>query len=486
MRKKQKKQSQNGNPNTPSKKYSEQPLRVLRGIWILGIALIAVWLIKIMIADSASLRANGYNPRVQQTEERFIRGALRDSAGRVLAETVTEEDTVRRGYPYGEACAHVTGYTGMGKTGLELAANEWLLQPAGFEEKWQQWFGGDKIRGCDVVTTLDAELQAYIYGLLNGYRGAVVVSDPSTGKVRALVSSPSFRPETVEADWDRISQDEASPLYARATQGLYPPGSTFKIVTALALYRTAADSFAYRYTCTGQIELGGSQLRCSHGLIHGDQCIREAFANSCNCFFAGLGVKLGGARLQQTADSLHIGRTFSFDLPQSTSSVRLDASPTEAMIAETAMGQGETLMTPLQLNMISSAIANQGIVYEPYLMDRVIDKNGHTVKKFLPQWYGALMTPEEAAYLEELMEGVVTIGTAPSLADARWQVYGKTGTAQVGEGIEDHSWFTGYARLGDRTVALTVLIENGGEHKKAVPVARKILEYLSEAGAMLE
>jgi peptidoglycan glycosyltransferase len=270
-------------------------------------------------------------------------------------------------------------------------------------------------------------------------------------------------------------------LYARATQGLYPPGSTFKILTALAYYRSTKDPYAYEFTCTGSVTIGNSILHCSHGLVHGTQTIREAFAKSCNCFFAELGVSLGGERLQETAESVHLTETFSFDLPQSTSSVTLNASSTPNMLAETAMGQGETVITPFQLNMLTAAIANQGVLYQPYLIDRVIDSDGNVAKKFYPTWYGSLMTTEEAAYLEDLMAGVITIGTAPSLADDRWQVWGKTGTAQVGEDIQDHSWFTGFADIGDQPrIAVTVLIENAGDTMRAVPITRKVLEYFAQ------
>lgn len=467
----------NQSKNSASKSPSDASLQILKLIFALLMGLVAVQLIRITVADSGALRANGYNPRLEETEARFIRGSLLDSRGNALAFTQTEDGKEKRIYPYGEACAHVTGYIGLGKTGMEKAANSWLLQPAGLGETLKQWVSQEKILGCDAVLTLDAELQQYIYEQLKGYKGAVVVSEPTTGKILALVSSPSYDPETLVQNWDQIREDPDSPLYARATQGLYPPGSTFKIVTALSLYRTAEDPFEYQYICKGSLQLGDTVLDCVHRKAHGTVNVRQAFARSCNGFFAGLGVRLGEAQFRKTSSSLHLEEPFAFELPQSTCSVLPEGEISEALLGESAIGQGQTLMTPFQMNMLTAAIANQGTLYNPYLLDRVQDKNGKTVKKFLPEWYGQLMTVEEAAYLEELMGEVTASGTAQALSDERWQVWGKTGTAQVGDG-DDHSWFTGYAKKGSgRSIAVTVLIENGGTKMQAVPLTRKILEY---------
>ena len=440
--------------------------------------LACLWIGKILIWDAPSLQVNAYNPRVAETEKQYIRGALLDCYGNKLAYTRVTESGEERVYPYGESCAHVTGYIGKGKTGLELAANSWLLKTAGPWESLKSWLRQEKYQGCDVVTTIDAELQQYIYEQMEGYKGAVVVSEPSTGKILALVSAPSYDPATVIDNWESISQDADSPLYARATQGLYPPGSTFKIITALALYREQKDYFAYQHTCSGSILIGESSLPCYHGSAHGNLTVTQAFARSCNTFFAGLGVALGADALAETAERLHINETFSFALTQSASSVVLSDEDTQIMVGETAIGQGKTLMTPFQLNMLTAAIANEGVLYNPYLMDSVCDQQGQVLEKFLPKWYGTLMSAAEAMYLKDLMAEVTKNGTAAELSGKAPKVWGKTGTAQVGDGKEDHSWFTGFAENEEgKKIAVTVLVENGGTAKRATPLAGKILEY---------
>ena len=445
---------------------------------LLALSLIA-WMGRLMIVEREEISSNAYNPRLNDEEQTVLRGAILAANGETLAYSEIQEDgSQRRIYPYGETVAHVTGYVGHGKAGLEEAMNMQLLEAPDLLDTLKSWANEEAVSGSSVVTTIDLDLQQFIYERLDGYKGAVVITEPSTGKVKALVSTPSYDPEDIIDNWDNIAANEDSPLYARATQGLYPPGSTFKILTALTMYREMPDYEEYSYDCWGALSIGDELLHCAGEYAHGYMGLQDGFAYSCNGFFAGAGVEMGGDALRETADYVHMGDSFDFELPQSVSSVVVCSDDSDGLIAQTAIGQGETQMTPFMLNMLTCSISNEGILYTPYLVDRITDVKGNQIEKNLPKLWGTLMKPDEAEYLEELMAGVTEYGTACGLWYEACDVYGKTGTAQV-DGGEDHSWFTGYTKVdGKADLAITVLIENGGSDKKAVPLAQEILTFI--------
>lgn len=470
---------------TPSEKSKRQhdhkkTFQVIKWIFVVMVLSLVVWMGKIMVKDQPSIKANEYNPANQTVEAQVTRGSILGRNGEELAYTETEEDgTERRVYPYGECLAHVVGYTGRGNAGLEAVENTTLTTAPSLLNQLESWANDTKVQGQSIKTTIDPDLQQYCYSLLGGYQGAVVITDPTTGQTLAEVSAPSFDPSMLVDNWESISERSDSPLYARATQGLYAPGSTFKIVTALAMYRNMPDYQDYYYTCNGVLELSNTTIACSGGEAHGTVGITDAFAYSCNGFFGSAGVKMGASALRQTADYLNVGNDFGYELPQSTSQVVVKDNDSEGMVAQTAIGQGETLMTPFALNQLTCAIANGGALYTPYLVDSVTDGNGAVVKQNLPKLWGTIMKPDEAAFEENLMAGVVQYGTAAydGLASDSYTVYGKTGTAQV-EGQEDNSWFTCYTKVdGQPDLAVTVLVENAGDQVRAASLTAQILSY---------
>ncbi len=462
-----------------TKRMEGHTFRVIKGIFLFLSILLIVWIGKLIVFDSNTISVNAYNPRLAKLEEGYIRGSILDAGGNVLAYTqVNEAGEKTRVYPYGKVFAHVTGYSAKTKTGLELAMNTELLSASSWLDTLRSSVRDTPVQGCDVVTTLQAELQEKAYALLGDHSGAVVVSEPSTGKILALVSTPAYDPNTVFSQWEEISQDESAPLFPRATQGKYAPGSTFKIITSLALYRTDSSWQDYRYTCEGETVLGNTTLPCFDHKVHGEESIADAFANSCNTFYANLGLHIGAKSLRSCADSLLFNSDIEFILPIARSSFPLSEDDTVEMVGETSIGQGKTMVSPFHMNLITNAIANEGMLYEPYMVDRVVTKEGNQISKNLPKLYGALLEPQEAAYLEEMMAGVIARGTATSLQNSYCQVYGKTGTAQVGEGEEAHSWFTGYTKTnGSVDIAVTVVVEHGAESKRAVPLVKELLEY---------
>ncbi len=454
---------------------------MIKRLYIALSALMILFLCKTLLLDGASIRINAYNPRLVTAENNYIRGSIYDATGRTLAYTeVADDGTKTRVYPYKEIYAHVTGYSLRTKTCLELALNEKLLSSDHIADQLKFLFGGSPIQGNSAVLTIDGDLQEKAYALMNGHRGAVIVSEPKTGKILTLVSTPSFDPNTVSEDWDALVEREDSPLYSRAMQGQYPPGSTFKIITSLAAYRSG-NLRDFMYECNGTTPLGETMLPCYGQTAHGLQKIDDAFANSCNTYFANLGLKVGGDAIRKSAESLYLNQRVDFILPQSVSKVVVTDEDGVQMVGETAIGQGKNEITPFSMNLIAQIVANEGMLYKPYILDHMISAKEETVEKTLPSLYNAkVLSQEEALFLKDLMAGVVERGTAYSLSSLPCKVYGKTGTAQVagGDSIEPHSWFTGFTETenGD-DIAVTVLVENASESYPAVPIVYDLLSY---------
>ena len=465
-------------PAPAASQKTQKTFTVIQWIFVLLTFALIGWMVKIVVSDTEEIEANEYNPVVEEAKVNIIRGSIVDVNGEILAYTeINEDGSETRRYPFGESLAHVVGYTGRGDTGLEAELQNELLKSS-LLDQMTSWANEEKVRGNAVKLTIDAALQQYIYEQMDGYRGAVIITDPSTGAVKVLVSSPSYDPETLIDHWEVIAERSDSPLYARATQGLYAPGSTFKIITALAMYRNMADYLSYSYACDGTLEAGESTIACAGGEVHGTLTIPDAFAESCNGFFGSAGIRMGKDALEQAASYVKLGADFGFILPQSVSSLGLDTYESDGMIAQTAIGQGKVTLTPFYLNMLTCSIANGGVLYAPYLVDSYYSASGSLLGQNEPRLWGSLMGSTEAAFLQSLMQGVVERGTGTELQSDFYTVYGKTGTAQV-EGDQDHSWFTGFVVVdGKVQCAITVLIENGGREKRAIPLVKDILDHL--------
>ena len=308
--------------------------------------------------------------------------------GKVLAETVVDAaGNETRKYPYGNMYAHVVGFSTNGKSGIESNMNFNLLRSHSFVlERMFNEIKDEKSMGDNVVTTLDSTLQEAAYQALGNYDGAVVVMEPSTGKVLAMVSKPDFDPNTIAADWDSIISEDNnnSVLLNRATQGLYPPGSTFKIITTLEYIRENPDYENYSYSCNGSITENDFTIHCYNNAVHGTQDLKQSFANSCNSSYANIGLSLDTDSLSDLCSDLMFDKTLPGNFETSKSQFKLTDESPESMKMQTAIGQGETLVTPLHMLLITSAIANDGILMKPYVVDHTENENGIEVKKYEP------------------------------------------------------------------------------------------------------
>ena len=434
------------------------------------------------ITHQQELINNSYNGRQEIFAAQNTRGSIFAAGGQVLAETQTDADgNERRVYPYDNLFAHAVGYATNGRFGVEAAANYYLINSnARLSDKVASDVAGSKYPGDSVVTTLDVGLQEVAAKSLGVYKGAIIVSEPSTGRILAMVSKPDFNPNEIDTLWDGLIQDkESTVLLNRVTQGLYPPGSTFKIVTALEYIRENPDSYGqYSYQCNGRYSSGQDTINCYHGSVHGHEDFTRSFAKSCNASFANIGMKLDRTRWGQTLDGLLFNQELPVTFAYNKSKLVVDADTSDSDILQASIGQGTTQITPLHLNMITCAIANGGTVMKPYLVDHVKNNEGTVIKQFSPDSYKELLTQTEAAALTELMTAVVESGTGTKLAGLTYTAAGKTGSAEFNNVKTDsHAWFTGFAPAQEPEVCVTIIIEgagSGGDY--AVPIAKRIFD----------
>ena len=430
---------------------------------------------------------NPYNTRQENFEQKVIRGQILASGDEVLAETITDsEGNDTRRYPYGSIFAHVVGYSTHGKTGIESQANFDLLRSnAFFLENAGNEIQGEKSIGDNVVTTLNYELQLRAYDALGSYDGAVVVMEPATGKILAMVSKPDFDPNTIAEDWDTLTAEgnTDAALLNRATQGLYPPGSTFKIVTTLEYLREHGSDSDYSYSCNGSYTVGKTTIHCHNHKSHGTQTLKQAFTNSCNAAYSSMGLELDINKFGKLCDSLLCNTSLPTKFESSKSSFVLQSTDGDASIMSTAIGQGKTLVTPFHMALLASAIANDGVLMQPYVIDHTENYQGQVQEKYEPEEYGRLVSVENAAVLQDYMSSVVENGTGQKLKGQNYEAAGKTGSAEFSTGSNSaHSWFVGYAHQeGKEDIAVAVLVEDSGIGSEyAVPIAKEIFDSYYE------
>lgn len=423
-------------------------------------------------------------------ERTVLRGSIYDRNGETLSYSQFEGDVQKRYYPYLNMYSHVIGYNldAGNKSRIEKNFNTYLYgdsMMSGILNMAEKYIEGKKI-GNNLTLTIDHRLQKKAYELLGNRKGAVVVSNPKTGEIYALVSKPDFDPssESLNKNWEKLSTDDKnSPFLTRATQGLYPPGSTYKIVTAAALIESGNGDF--KVFDDGEKEIGGTVVKNSGDKNPNKELdLKEAFKISSNVYFVTAGAEVLKNNLtKEFAEKFLIGKEIDFDIDVSKSIFSDDLTITES--AMSAMGQGQhQLLTPLNINLITSAIANGGKIQKPYIVQSVNAQNGAPIEKFGSQIIATPIKKETADILKDFMKAVVNEdgGTGHG---ARWgftfndiTICGKTGTAETKD-AKDHALFTGFAPYEDPEIVVTVIIENGGfGGSVAAPVAGNILnEY---------
>ncbi len=423
-----------------------------------------------------------YNRKRQEIlAERVVRGEIKSSDGEVLAYTSVDDDgNETREYPYKNMFAHVVGYSKNGGSGLEAYNNVRLLRSnIFFGSRLVNDLNETKNPGDTIVSTLDYKIQKTAYEAMGDYEGAVIVMDTDTGKILSMVSKPDFNPENIESMWESLTSEDSKEtvLLNRATQGLYPPGSTFKIITALEFMRENSDYNSYSYNCTGKYTNGEDTINCYHSTVHGEVDLKSSFSHSCNASFVNIGMQLNRKKLKNLCNDFLINHDITIGVASKASRYTANKDTSNYKMMQTVIGQGDTVVTPLQMAMIADAIANKGKMMQPYLVDHIESDTGNVIKKFNSKVIAQPLSEEESIEMTKLMEAVVDEGTATKLDTDAYNVAGKTGSAEFGnEKGHSHAWFVGFT-TGDDSIVVCVMLEDAGSGgASAAPVAKKIFD----------
>jgi peptidoglycan glycosyltransferase len=471
---------------------------------ILALCAVQLLRVQVVMSDDIARRAGldpatgdvVSNPLLANAALATARGTIFDRDSRPLATTTLAEGVARRVYPE-PAAAEVTGYFSpllYGASGLEAAWDDELSGRAGGNPLLRAMddLRGLPPRGSDLALTLDLDLQRQARAALGDRPGAAVLLEVETGAVLALASAPSFDPnrlvavreadrDPAQAAWGALTADPHAPLVQRATSGLYPPGSTFKTVTAAAALDRGLAGPDTVYEDAGDLTIAGHTLIEANRPDPGrtEWTVREAFAWSLNVVFAQIGLLLGGEALAEAARGWGWESTIPFDLPTAASEVFTMSGFLDdpVAVAETAFGQGELLVTPLQMALVAAGVANEGEIMRPYLVASLTVPDGERVAETRPRTWRRGAGPEAARQTAAMMVGAVESGALGQAYVPGFTIGGKTGTAETA-GELPHAWFIGFIGApgeAPRYVVAVVLENAGGGGQVALPIGRDLL-----------
>ena len=440
------------------------------------------------------LRENPKNRRQLLEDQRVHRGLIRAGDRLVLARSRKQpDDTYVRRYPQGGLFSHAVGYNFVreGNAGLERYYDDDLSGRNNVLGSLLDRLSGNQRQGNNLITSLNPSAQRIALQQLGGRNGAVVALNPRTGAIEVMASDPGYDPNSVQrpSAFRRLNQDADAPLLNRTTQAGYPPGSTFKVVTAIAALESG------RYTPQTPVSgrngklIGGVPLNNDAGESFGDIPLTDALTHSVNTVFGEVGEKLGKRTMKTTMDKLGFGRKVPVDLPldeRAASGERLKGriiSPTSRFVdvGRMAIGQDKLTVTPLQMAMVAAAVANHGTLMRPHIGSRIVDPDGRTVRRITPEVYSHAMSPKTASEVGAMMAQVVREGTGTAAALQGIDVAGKTGTAEVGRPCGPNQlWFIAFAPVRNPRVAVAATVEcgTGVGGTVAAPIAKAVMQEL--------
>lgn len=462
-----------------------------------ALALMSTW-VQVLAADT--YRLDPRNARFNLAQSGKERGIIVSVDGVVLARSDPDPATTGafvRVYPEGASFAHVVGYSSLlfGDQAIERAYSSDLRsrRDLTISDLLSVVLGQD-LRPLNLQLTIDAGLQRTAFQALGGQPGAVVAIRPGTGEILAMVSVPAYDPNLLlgtEAakQWQALLDDPSRPLSDRATRELYPPGSTFKTVVAAAAIENGIAFPETELADPAEFPLPGSTATitnagggpCNNGT---STTLLQAFVRSCNTTFARLAIDVGAERLGEVAQLLGFNTEIRFPWePAESTFLTADLASDPAALGQSGIGERDVRATPLQLALVSAAIANQGQVMSPYLVGRIFDAEGSEVEVTEPNPLSQALSPDTSALMAQMMERVVTEGTGRLAAVPGVRVAGKTGTATGVDG-RPHAWFIGFAPVDQPTIAVAVFVEAGGDAGEtasggavAAPIAADVLDY---------
>ena len=477
-------------------------LRRLAAAVLLGFGVLAVAATYLQAIAGPDYRDDPRNHRVALARSGKERGGILTADGVVVA--VSEADpadplSFARSYPEGALYAHVVGYSTLLFGDAFLEETNASLLASGRDATISGLLtalGGGDLRPRGLRLTIVDALQRAAADALGDQAGAVVVLDPATGAVLALVSSPAYDPNLLvsraTAAGDALAADPDRPLLDRATGQSYPPGSTFKVVTTAAALETGIAGPETEFVDRVELELPGSTATIAN--FDGDVCrdgltvnLTTAFARSCNTVFGQLGMDVGAVDLVAVAEAFGFNQPIPFEIDVLSSRIPPGSELRDDLpaTAQTAIGQRDVQATPLQMALVAAAVANDGEVMTPHLIAEIFDADGEVETVTAPEVWRRAISPATAEVLTGLMERVVTSGTGGRAAVPGYRIAGKTGTAEVPDG-PPHAWFIGFGPLdpepGVTPLAIAVVVESGGAAGEAAtggavaaPIARSVL-----------
>lgn len=427
------------------------------------------------------------NPRVRAQKENVIAGDILDRNGVVLATTVDGKRTYQPDEAARRAVVHLLGDSqGQVSNGVETFQTRYLYGfEASLSERFNALLSGQPQRGDNVTLTIDSQLCTLIarsFAQHNpGKNGAAVVMNYKTGELMASISLPNFDPQNISA---ATLADAGQPFWNRATQSVYPPGSSFKIITTSSALQNIPDITTMDILCTGGLSVMNQAIRDYGNAVHNKLTLREAFKKSCNNVFALTAITLGDEKLRKTAEDFGFNDNFLFrDLV-----VENSTYPTENRnqfeLATTGIGQSALAATPMHMCMVAAAIANDGVMMEPRLLMNVRSATGTTRTTYQSKVYRTALPAEDAATLQAYMRDVVVSGTGTRAAVPGLTICGKTGSAESSLAGSDvtYGWFVGYIENPNLPYAVSILVESiedgEGGGSTAAPVAADIFKYL--------
>jgi len=455
----------------------------------------------LQVVRAEDLHTDSNNSRLITEEYSRERGPI-IVGEKPVARSVETDDRLeyRRQYAEGPLYAPATGFYSLvyGATGIEAEANSILAgtDDALFVRRVVDTLTGTEPKGGSVLLTLHPAAQKAAYNGLRarGARGAVVALDPSTGAILAMVSTPSYDPNVlsshepakIRSAYARLNDRKARPLLNRALRETYPPGSTFKIVTAAAALESG------RFTPSSTVDNGARlDLPLTDATLpnyDGQPCqpdgtatLTNALERSCNVAFGAIGMRLGDDALREQAESF--GFNDAFEVPMRSVPSVFPQQLDEPSTAQSAIGQRDVRATPLQMAMVAAAVANRGVLMRPYLVQEVLAPDLSVLDSTAPRELGAAVSPQTAAALAQMMTSVVDNGTGTNAAISGIKVAGKTGTAQQGTNRKPHAWFVSFAPADtEPRVAVAVVLEEGGNaaevsgNELAAPIAKAVTQ----------
>jgi peptidoglycan glycosyltransferase len=473
-----------------------KPIRRVAFVAMIMFALLLANGTYMMIFRQDSLAAQPQNRRVRDAEFAQNRGAILAAGKTEIAKTVPAKDRFKyqRVYPDGELYATITGFYSYDRasTALERTYNAQLAgtDDALFVRRLVDIATNKTPEGASVQTTIVPKIQKAAADALGNQKGAVVALDPKTGAVLAMVTSPTFDPNDIASHdieaagkaYDRLAANPQHPMSNRAAREIYPPGSTFKLVTTAA---ALADGKSPDSTVESpdRLKLPGTRVYLSNSTNCGgtEITITQALKVSCNTAFANLGLEVGEDKLREQAQLFGFDRRHLADLGGVAS--QFPDKLNDAQLALSSIGQYDVAASPLQMAMVSAAIANDGVLMDPYVVSTVRSQDLTPIQTHKPQELSTAMTPENARELQQMMGLVVSEGTGRNAQIPGVEVGGKTGTAQSDPKRKPFAWFTSFAPLDDPKVAVAVIVEDadiprsdiaGG--RVAAPIAKAVME----------